>query len=61
MYTVESIERGIEATYKNEKIFEEAAEKERQTRNEYREMIEQINKQNAARGGDGDRDNSSPG
>lgn len=49
MYTIESLERGIEATRKNEKIFEAAAEKERETRKQYREMIETLQKQETAK------------
>ena len=42
MYSVESLERGIEQCKKNIKIFEEAIDKERDTIKEYRNMIDVI-------------------
>lgn len=41
-YSVESLERGIEAARKNIKIFEDAIDKERDTIKEYRFMMEVI-------------------
>ncbi|MHA2265357.1 MAG: hypothetical protein ACXAEN_23455 [Candidatus Thorarchaeota archaeon] len=41
-YSVESLEKGIEAARKNIKTFEEAIDKERETIKEYRSMIEYL-------------------
>jgi hypothetical protein len=42
MYSVEGLERGIEACKKNIKTFEDAIDKERATIKEYRKMIDVI-------------------
>ena len=41
-YSIESLERGIEACKKNIKTFEDAIDKERDTIKEYRQMIDVI-------------------
>lgn len=40
MYSIEGLERGIESSKKNIKVFEDAIKKERETMAQYYEMID---------------------
>ena len=45
VFTVKSLDNGIEASRKNIKVFEEAIDKEMKTIKEYREMIDKMQQQ----------------